>query len=156
MLLGAILSIRPASAQDSVHVTLQKAIEIALSENPTVKIADRTIEAKRYYKSEQIAALFPSLTGTASYQRTVKKQTMVMSMGGQATEIEVGSHLDTIEYDYPTFHLSMDCYLCSVISGKLELLEHENAAWLSKETLRSVNWLPADISILDKVEKLIH
>lgn len=72
-----------------------------------------------------------------------------------ATEIEVGSHIDTIEYDYPTFHLSMDCYLCSVISGKLELLEHENAAWLSKETLHTVNWLPADISILDKVEKLL-
>ena len=72
-----------------------------------------------------------------------------------ATEIEVGNYIDTIEYDYPAFHLSMDCYVCSVISGKLELLEHENAAWLSKETLRSVQWLPADISILDKVEKLL-
>ena len=79
-------------AQDSVHVNLQKAIEIALSENPTVKIADRTIEAKKYYKSEQIAALFPSLTGTGSYQRTVKKQTMVMSMGGRPTEIQVGTN----------------------------------------------------------------
>ena len=78
-------------AQDSVHVDLQKAIEIALSENPTVKIADRTIEAKKYYKSEQIAALFPSLNGTASYQRTVKKQTMVMEMYGQVNEIEVGT-----------------------------------------------------------------
>ena len=73
-----------------------------------------------------------------------------------ATEIEVGNHIDTIEYDYPTFHLSMDCYLCSVISGKLDLLEHENAAWLTKATLRTVNWLPADISILDKVEKLLR
>lgn len=73
-----------------------------------------------------------------------------------ATEIEVGDYIDTIEYDYPTFHLSMDCYLCSVISGKLELLEHENAAWLTKATLRTVNWLPADISILDKVEKLLR
>jgi len=82
----------PSFAQDSVHVNLQKAIEIALSENPTIKIADRTIEAKKYYKSEQIAALFPTLTGTGSYQRTVKKQTMVMSMGGQATEIEVGTN----------------------------------------------------------------
>ena len=82
---------RHASAQDSVHVTLQKAIEIALSENPTVKIADRTIEAKKYYKKEQIAALFPTLTGTASYQRTVKKQTMVMEMYGQVNEIEVGT-----------------------------------------------------------------
>ncbi len=72
-----------------------------------------------------------------------------------ATEIEVGPYIDTIEYDYPTFHLSMKCYVCSVISGKLELLEHENAAWLSKETLNSVNWLPADITILDKLKELL-
>ena len=89
--LAAVLLSCPLRAQDSVHVTLQKAIEIALSENPTVKIADRTIEAKKYYKSEQIAALFPTLTGTGSYQRTVKKQTMVMEMFGQVNEIEVGT-----------------------------------------------------------------
>ena len=73
-----------------------------------------------------------------------------------ATEISVGDYVDTIEYDYPAFHLSMKCYECSVISGKLELLEHENASWLTKENLRSVQWLPADITILDKVEKILH
>ncbi len=72
-----------------------------------------------------------------------------------ATEISVGDYVDTIEYDYPDFHLSMRCYECSVISGKLELLEHENASWLTKENLRSVQWLPADITILDKVEKIL-
>ncbi|MBB5219913.1 8-oxo-dGTP diphosphatase [Treponema rectale] len=72
-----------------------------------------------------------------------------------ATEISVGNYIDTIEYDYPAFHLSMRCYECSVISGKLELLEHENATWLAAESLRSVNWLPADIAILEKVEKLL-
>ncbi len=72
-----------------------------------------------------------------------------------ATEISVGAYIDTIEYDYPAFHLSMRCYECTVISGKLELLEHENAAWLTRESLRSVKWLPADITILDKVEELI-
>ena len=72
-----------------------------------------------------------------------------------ATEISVGDYIDTIEYDYPAFHLSMRCYECTVISGKLELLEHENAAWLTSESLRSVKWLPADITILDKVEELI-
>lgn len=72
-----------------------------------------------------------------------------------ATEISVGEYIDTIEYDYPTFHLSMRCYKCSVISGKLELLEHENAVWLTAESLRSVKWLPADITILDKIEKLL-
>lgn len=72
-----------------------------------------------------------------------------------ATEISVGAYIDTIEYDYPAFHLSMRCYECTVISGKLELLEHENASWLTHESLRSVKWLPADITILDKVEELI-
>ena len=72
-----------------------------------------------------------------------------------ATEISVGDYVDTIEYDYPAFHLFMRCYECSVISGKLELLEHENASWLTKENLRSVQWLPADITILDKVEKIL-
>ncbi len=71
------------------------------------------------------------------------------------TEVEVGEFLDTIEYDYPTFHLSMRCYWCTVKSGNLVLKEHEAAKWLSKETLDSVEWLPADITIIDKIrEKL--
>lgn len=78
-------------AQDSVHVNLQKAIEIALSENPTIKIADRNIEAKKYYKDEQIAALFPNISASGSYQRTVKKQKMTMEMGGNPMTIEVGT-----------------------------------------------------------------
>jgi len=72
-----------------------------------------------------------------------------------ATKISVGKYIDTVEYDYPAFHLSMHCYECSVISGKLELLEHENARWLTKETLKSVNWLPADELILDKIAMLL-
>ncbi len=73
-----------------------------------------------------------------------------------ATEISVGDYVGTIEYDYTAFHLSMQCFVCNVVSGKLELLEHENAAWLTRETLRSVKWLPADILILDKVEELLQ
>ncbi len=73
-----------------------------------------------------------------------------------ATEIQVGEYIDTIEYDYPKFHLSMRCYACTILSGKLELLEHENAKWLTKETLNSVDWLPADILILDKVKNLLQ
>ena len=68
-----------------------------------------------------------------------------------ATQIKVGECIGTIEYEYPTFHLSMKCFACQVVSGKLELLEHENAAWLTKENLHSVQWLPADELILDKV-----
>lgn len=67
------------------------------------------------------------------------------------TVIEVGEYLDTIEYDYPTFHLSMRCYWCRVIKGNLELKEAEAAKWLGKDTLDSVAWLPADITIIEKI-----
>lgn len=72
-----------------------------------------------------------------------------------ATEIKVGGFIDRIEYDYPAFHLSMSCYECTIVSGDLKLLEHEAACWLTKESLRSVKWLPADLLILDKIEKLL-
>lgn len=72
-----------------------------------------------------------------------------------ATEIMAERKLCTVEYDYPAFHLKMECFLCSVVSGKLALLEHENAAWLSAEKLESVKWLPADVEILGKVKKLL-
>ena len=65
-----------------------------------------------------------------------------------ATEIEVGDLLTTVEYDYPKFHLTMHCYLCSIISGQLSLLEHEDARWLTKDNLNSVRWLPADLEII--------
>ncbi|MCR4991987.1 MAG: (deoxy)nucleoside triphosphate pyrophosphohydrolase [Lachnospiraceae bacterium] len=72
------------------------------------------------------------------------------------TEIEVGELIDTIEYDYPKFHLSMDCFWCSLKKGNLTLKEHEAARWLDKDTIDSVNWLPADITIIEKIkEKLI-
>lgn len=66
-----------------------------------------------------------------------------------ATEIEVGELLTTVEYDYPTWHLTMYCYICKVISGDLVLLEHEAAKWLTREELHSVNWLPADEGIIE-------
>jgi len=67
------------------------------------------------------------------------------------TEIRVGDLIDTIEYDYPTFHLSMDCFWCEVLIGNLELKEAQAAKWLTKETINSVNWLPADITLIDKI-----
>jgi outer membrane protein TolC len=77
--------------QDSIRITLPQAIEIALSESPNIRIADRTIETKKYYKKEQIVSLFPNVTGGASYQRTIQKQKMVMDFMGQSMEIEVGT-----------------------------------------------------------------
>ncbi len=71
------------------------------------------------------------------------------------TEIRVGEYIDTIEYDYPTFHLSMDCFWCEVVAGHLVLNEHEAAKWVTKETLRDVNWLPADVTLIDKIEAVL-
>ena len=67
------------------------------------------------------------------------------------TEISVGELIDTIEYDYPTFHLSMDCFLSEIVKGDLVLKEHEAAKWLTKEQLGDVDWLPADITLIDKI-----
>ena len=69
------------------------------------------------------------------------------------TRIEVERLVETVEYDYPQFHLTMHCFLCRVESGRLELKEHEAARWLAKEELGSVDWLPADLQVIDVIEK---
>ena len=69
------------------------------------------------------------------------------------TEIRVGELIETIEYDYPTFHLSMDCFWAEVVAGRLVLKEAEDARWLTKEMLESVQWLPADRTIIDALKK---
>ena len=71
------------------------------------------------------------------------------------TEISVGELIDTVEYDYPTFHLSMDCFLCEIEKGNLVLKEHEAAKWLVKEQLKNVEWLPADVTIINRVNRVI-
>ena len=71
------------------------------------------------------------------------------------TEVEVIELLDTVEYDYPNFHLSMDCFICNIKSGDLVLKEHEAAQWLTKETLDSVNWLSADLGLIDKIREYL-
>ena len=67
------------------------------------------------------------------------------------TEIKVVKLIDTIEYDYPTFHLSMDCFWCEIVKGELVLKEHEAARWLTREQLGEVEWLPADVTLIEKV-----
>ena len=68
------------------------------------------------------------------------------------TEISVGELIDTIEYDYLEFHLSMDCFWCEMVSGDLVLKEHEAAKWLDEEMLYSVDWLPADVRLIEKIK----
>ncbi len=70
-------------------------------------------------------------------------------------EIAVGELIDTIEYDYPNFHLSMDCFWAEVVSGKLVLKEAEAAKWLSKDELDCVEWLPADVTLVEKIQKAL-
>ena len=72
------------------------------------------------------------------------------------TDISVGELIDTIEYDSPTFHLSMDCFWCEIIKGDLVLKEHEAAKWLTKEKMDSVEWLPADITIVGKIKEALR
>lgn len=71
------------------------------------------------------------------------------------TEIEVKDYLKTVEYDYPEFHLSMDCFFCVIKSGELVLKEHEAAKWLTAETLDSVDWLPADKGLIEEIRNRI-
>lgn len=71
------------------------------------------------------------------------------------TDIIIDNLLDTIEYDYPEFHLTMHCFLCTVVSGGLVLKEHEAARWLSREQLWTVDWLPADLEMIKKLEEIL-
>lgn len=71
------------------------------------------------------------------------------------TEVAVGELLDTVEWDYPSFHLSMDCFVCTILEGDLHLREHEAARWLTREQLGDVGWLPADVCLVPKIAALI-
>ena len=84
----------------------------------------------------------------------IPQQALVLEIQEElATKIRVGDLITTIEFDYPQFHLSMDCFWCEVEEGKLKLLEAEDAKWLTKEKLYSVNWLPADMTLIAIIEK---
>jgi 8-oxo-dGTP diphosphatase len=71
------------------------------------------------------------------------------------TEISIDQYVTTVEYDYPDFHLTMHCYLCSIIKGNLTLTEHMDAKWLDVSHIDSVNWLPADIEVINLLKNII-
>ena len=71
------------------------------------------------------------------------------------TEVSVGELMDAVEYNYPQFHLSMDCFWCQIVRGNLVLKEHEAARWLTKDELNNVEWLPADITLIEKIRNLL-
>ena len=72
------------------------------------------------------------------------------------TVVAVGERIDTVEYDYPDFHLSMDCFWCTVVRGNLTLLEAAEARWLTCDDLLTVNWLPAERRLIEKIRKSLH
>ena len=83
----------------------------------------------------------------------------LLALGGSGTnseiytEVAVGEWIETVEYDYPGFHLSMDCFWCEIVKGDLVLKEHEAARWLTREELTDVEWLPADVAVAEKIEE---
>ena len=90
----------------------------------------------------------PGETPQAALVREIKEELDI--------EIEVKDFLETVEYDYPEFHLSMDCFFCTIKSGELVLKEHEAAKWLTVETLDSVDWLPADQGLVEGIREYMQ
>ena len=126
-----------------------KSIEVVAA---VIKHKDRIFATQRGYGEFKDGWEFPggkmeaNETPQEALKREIKEEL--------DTEIEVNDLIDTINYDYPTFHLTMHCFWCTVKSGKLELLEHEDAKWLSKKELESVDWLPADKELLPKIREI--
>lgn len=116
-----------------------------------IKHENRIFATQRGYGEFKDGWEFPG--GKIEHGET-PKQALVREIKEELdTEIEVGELLDTVEYDYPNFHLSMQCFWCRVKSGKLVLKEHEAAKWLTKETIDSVEWLPADKDLVKKIKR---
>jgi 8-oxo-dGTP diphosphatase len=89
----------------------------------------------------------PGETPEVALKREIKEEL--------ATEIDVNEYVGTVDYDYPDFHITLLLYLCSMVSGSLELLEHESAKWLLASELDTVSWLPADLEIIPKLKSLL-
>ena len=112
---------------------------------------DRIFATQRGYGEFKDGWEFP---GGKIEQGETPQQALVREIREELeTEIRVGDLIDTIEYDYPTFHLSMDCFWCEIVEGSLELKEHEAAKWLDRESLYTVDWLPADVGLIEKIRK---
>ena len=127
-----------------------KTIEVVAA---IIRDGDKILATQRGYGEFKDGWEFP---GGKIEEGETPKQALVREIREELdTLIEVGELLDTVEYDYPNFHLTMHCFLCTVMSGELVLKEHKEAKWLTKDTLDTVDWLPADISLVDKIREVI-
>ena len=114
---------------------------------------DRIFATQRGYGEFKDGWEFPG--GKVEAGETPQKALKREIMEELETVISVGELIDTIEYDYPNFHLSMDCFWCKIVSGELVLKEAEDARWLTKDMLDSVEWLPADVALIEKIRAQI-
>ena len=118
-----------------------------------IKDDDRIFATQRGYGEFKDGWEFPG--GKVEAGETPQKALKRENMEELETVISVGELIDTIEYDYPNFHLSMDCFWCKIVSGELVLKEAEDARWLTKDMLDSVEWLPADVALIEKIRAQI-
>lgn len=118
-----------------------------------IKSGDKIFATQRGYGELKGGWEFPG--GKIEEGETPQEALQREIMEELETEIKVGELLHTIEYDYPSFHLSMDCFWAEIVSGDLVLKEHEAARWLTKDELDSVEWLAADIEIIEMVREAL-
>ena len=118
-----------------------------------IRDGDRIYATQRGYGDFKDGWEFPG--GKLEPGETAKEALVREIREELAAEVEPGEFIDRVEYDYPSFHLSMDCYFCTIKKGHLTLMEHEAARWLTKDTLDSVGWLPADLDLIRKIKTLL-
>lgn len=131
-------------------VTERKIIKVAAA---IIRDGDRIFATQRGYGKFKDGWEFP---GGKIEKGETPEQALVREIREELdTKIRVGELFETVEYDYPDFHLSMKCYFCEVMEGDLILKEHEAAEWLTKDTIDSVEWLPADLDLIAKLKKFL-
>lgn len=116
-----------------------------------IRKGDRIFAAQRGYGAYKDGWEFP---GGKVESGETPEQALVREIREELnTEIRIDRYLETVEYDYPEFHLSMDCFLCSMVKGELTLLEAEASRWLGRDELEEVDWLPADLALIGKLRE---
>ena len=121
-----------------------KTIEVVAG---VIKDGDRIFATQRGYGDQKGGWEFP---GGKMEPGETPEQSLVRELKEElAIDVNVGEKICTVEYDYPKFHLTMRCFWATIVSGEIKLLEHEDAKWLDRENLNSVNWLPADIEVVN-------
>ena len=118
-----------------------------------IKDGDKIFATQRGYGEFKDGWEFPG--GKIEENETAEKALIREIKEELNTTIKIEQYFDSAVYDYPNFHLSMKCYICSIVEGELILLEHESAKWLHKDDIDSVDWLPADLSLIAKLKDIL-